>query len=695
MKSQILMKNFLLALLLGVQTISGCKKDKDNPPEDTYDLITSQVIGSDGGSIISEDVIIEFPPNALTTSATIELYSSSVDNPFGEEGNSDVFWLKGLPDMLNEPVKLSVRYEGSLSELSFICFGKYVIATSGQDTTWTETLMPAADSSGFLQAFAPAGPVKMLKSAQYTGTYGIPFFSINNYWYYQTDHFLIHFPGRFKSTGSVEALANGLEGAYDTLLGMGFTYNNRTSWPLEVTVGPLDPEIDGQTDRGFPYTANSGYIEINTSIMNDKPLLTITGAHEFFHIVQDLYNSDERYNWLQESSSVWFEEKFAANPSLYVSDARTGHELEPFSGLQAGATGTGTHHGYGCSAVLKYAVSQYGNGIIKNIWEECRNGEHPVEAVKLSTDLYVSWFINFMREYVLGNVYGDMGVSQFVYNEKFTINGDQDIQKSFERLYPDLSGYVYIVEPKSTTFKDGSKLQLDLNGEGRSMYVLKKTGTSVTSIGYSVNQLVIPDLKGLQSSGSTLYVLVTNYNDTPPAFTATSNIKLDLTVINTGQTYINSYSSKTDTISVCLNSGTPNFFIDVNCLLTSTENDFRITKDSTWFDDEYKWMELYYPVPQTGEIKTLHANVVMQNLRKNPASGVTWNPYIVKVQVYISDKNGQNTYEMDGSGNYSFDLVYDQTHSWPFASVTVFTRDILNPVYECSSTVCWVNLFSE
>lgn len=215
------------------------------------------------------------------------------------------------------------------------------------------------------------------------------------------------------------------------------------------------------------------------------------------------------------------------------------------------------------------------------------------------------------------------------------------------------------------------------------------------SIGYDVSHLVIPDLKGMQASGSILYIVVTNYLDTPPEFTATSSIKLDMTVVNSGHSYVNYFTSRTDPVSVCINSGVPNFLVDVNCVLTSPANDFRITKDSTWFNNEYKWMELYYPTPQGSEMRTLHANVVMQNLRKNPGSGVTWDPYIYQVMVYVSDKNGQNTIYMDGSGNYSFDIVYDQNNGWPFASVTVIVKDVLNQGWECSSTVCWINLFSE
>jgi hypothetical protein len=695
MKMQSWIKNLILALLSGLLVFTGCKDDDNTPQGDTYKLIASQVIGPDGGSIISDNVMIEIPAGALFEASTIELYSSSTENPFGDDGNSEVFWLSGIPDPMNIPIRFSLRYRGTLSDESFICVGKYVIATSGQDTTLSETLLPASDSSGFLQASTLVPDPKQLKSTAYNGRYGFPFFSTTGYWYYQTDHFKIHFPGRYKSTGVIESLADGLEGAYDTLLGMGFLYNPRTSWPVEVTVKPLPPDVNGQTDRSFPWTSNSGYIEISTDIMNDKPLVKITGAHEFFHIVQDLYNYDEIYNWLQESSSVWFEEKFAANPSTYVSDARAGLQMEPFNGLQAGTSGSGIHHGYGCSAVIKYAVSQYGNGIIKKIWEYCRNGEHPVSAIKLSTDPYVIWYINFMKEYVMGNVYNDNVLGQCVYNDKFTINGDQDVQKSYERAYPDLSAYVYIVEPKSTTFKDESKLQLDLTGEGRSIYVIKKTGSVMTSIGYDVNHLVIPDLKGLQASGSTLYVVVTNYNDTPPTYTVNSTIKLDMNVVNSGHDYTNFFASKTDTISVCLESGVPKFFIDVNCVLTSSQNDFRIERDSTWTYDEYKFVDVYYPQPQVGETKTIHANVNLQNLRKNPASGVTWNPYIYKVQVYISDKNGQIFYDMDGSGNYSFDIVYDRDHTWPFATITVFTRDVVNPVFECSSTICWINTYFE
>jgi len=683
-----------MAMLSGILVFPGCKKENNNPPEDTYDLITSQVIGPAGGTIISDNVIVLFPPNALTSSTTIELYSSSTKNPYGEEGNSDVFWIKGLPDPLINPIKLSVKYKGSLTDQSYVCFGKYVIATSGQDTVLSEKLVLATDSSGFLQAMIPSGPLNNLKSIQYQGRYGIPFWSLSSYWYYQTDHFLIHFPGRFKNTGSVEALADGLEGAYDMLYAMGFRYEARTSWPVEVTVKYLGEEIWGQTDRSFPWTANSGYIEINSFIMPDKPLTKITGAHEFFHIVQDLYNYDEKYNWLQEASSVWFEEKFDVNPDLFVSDARNGHELEPFEGLQAGAEDNATHHGYGCSAVIKYLVGQYGDEIMKKIWEDCRDhSSHPIEAIKQATDPYVIWWMNFMRDYTLGEVYGDMSVAQAVFNDKFTISSDQDVFRSFERAYPDLSGYVYIVEPKSTTFNNATSLKLNLTGEGRAMYALIKTGETVSVIGYSVDQIIVNDLKGLQSSNSTIYVLVTNYMNTSPGYTATSTIKLDLTVQNTGYAYIKYFASQTDTVTVCQTSGPANFLIDASCILNSANNDFRVTRDSVWFENDYKWMELYYPIPAAGEIHTLQVDLNLQNLRKNPASTINWDPYIYQVRVYISDKNGQNDYYFDGNGNYSFNLIYDLNNSWPFASVYVTCKDVLNQGYECNSMVFTIGLF--
>ena len=156
MKSHLLMKKLFLIIIAGLMAFYGCKKDKNNPPEDKYNLITSQTVGKEGGSIISDNVVIEIPKNALSSSTLIELYSSNTKNPYGDEGNSDVFWLNGLPDQLNAPLKISLRYRGTLTDESYIGFGKYVIATSGQDTTLTETLVPATDSSGFLQAEIPA-----------------------------------------------------------------------------------------------------------------------------------------------------------------------------------------------------------------------------------------------------------------------------------------------------------------------------------------------------------------------------------------------------------------------------------------------------------------------------------------------------------------------------------------------------------
>jgi hypothetical protein len=696
---KIFIRLILVALASWMMIMTSCKKDNnDNPPEDQYTLVASQLIGPAGGTISTNDVILSVPANAVTYAVTLEIYSSTTENPFGDEGNSSVFWIKGLPDVLLSPVKLSVKYSGTLSDQSFIALGKYVIATSGADTTVSQDLLPATDSSGYLKAIIPAGQVKLLKSTNYTGKYGIPFWSISSYWYYQTDHFLIHFPGKFKSTGSVEALADGLEGGYQKLYDMGFRYDARTSWPLEVTVKTLDPDVDGQTDRSFPWTANSGYIEVNSLKMSDKALMKITGGHEFFHIVQDLYNSDEKYNWLQEASSVWFEEKLDANPATYVSAARQGHELEPFSGLQAGATGSQTHHGYGCSAVIKYLVSQYGEDIIKKIWEDCRDqSSHPVEAIKKATDPVVIWWSNFMREYTLGHVYSDMSVAQAVYNEKFTISSDQTTQKAFDRAFPDISGYIYVIEPTNPNFKDTDQLQLTLTGEGRSMYALKKTGSEVTSIGFNVDQIVIPDLKGLKASASSLYILVMNYNDTPPTYTATSNLHLDAQVIGGSlYNYIDNYESQFKTVAIGMDGTIPRFLVDVKCEITSPAQDFRVSSDSAWFNNEYRWFELRYTRPSESFTRTVQVSVTSENLRKNPATTYNWdNPTFGQLHLYISDKNGQKDYYFDNTGNCTFNIEWDQDNIWPFCMVYVDVKDPVNQFNTCNAIFFSLAVYTE
>jgi len=154
---KIFIRLILVALASWMMIMTSCKKDNnDNPPEDQYTLVASQLIGPAGGIISTNDVLLSIPANAVTYAVTLEIYSSTTENPFGDEGNSGVYWIKGLPDVLLSPVRLSVKYSGTLSDQSFIALGKYVIATSGADTTVSQDLLPATDSSGYLQAIIPA-----------------------------------------------------------------------------------------------------------------------------------------------------------------------------------------------------------------------------------------------------------------------------------------------------------------------------------------------------------------------------------------------------------------------------------------------------------------------------------------------------------------------------------------------------------
>jgi hypothetical protein len=243
-----------------------------------------------------------------------------------------------------------------------------------------------------------------------------------------------------------------------------------------------------------------------------------------------------------------------------------------------------------------------------------------------------------------------------------------------------------VIEPTNPSFKESDKLQLTLTGEGRSMYALKRTGSTVTSIGYHVDQLIISDLKGLKESNSLLYILVTNYQSTPPTYTGTSTMTLDALVTGGGSSnYLNYYESQFKTAAIGLDGTIPRFLIDVKSVITSPLPDFRVSVDSLdpWY--QARWMELRYLLPTGSFSKSIQVTLTTKDLLKNPATTYNWdNPYISQIHVYISDKNGQKDYYYNYTETLTFTMEFDQNQASPFCNIDAEVKDPVNQWNSCT-----------
>ncbi len=508
-------------------------------PGDTGDgeMIAYESVGADGGTLGSEKITVSIPAGAFENENSIAL-TTAPEHPFSDETVSETYMISGLPQSYQEELTVSIAVPDTASEDWAVAVGVNTWVSSYGETAMTYTMLPADVSGAIISAVLPAAEFTAAKSA-ITGeetSSTITVTAVAGYKPHVTanGHFKIDYSTRFTTRASVEQLGLYLEEAYDTISGLGFSYNERTVWPLSVLVKDIGTK-DGAASNSI-WGDNYGYIEINRNIMDDSAKMRATAGHEFFHVVQSLYDPRNFYSkakleaphlWLDEACSVWVEEKFS-DTQKYVSGARQGNELAPFNGVVAGAANDAGEHGYGLSGMIKYLVSQYGESCILKMYEQLKGGSSAMASVILATTSPVEWWEDFLRQYVLGDIYG-MGIPQLTANREgmFRVISESDSLETFTAEYPDLSGKLYVIRLEDESFDENATLSLSVEGGMGEVTAIKYRldPLNVEFVGTGTEEVTVSGLKSLTDSGWHVIALVSNSRSIDP-YTENSTIKL-------------------------------------------------------------------------------------------------------------------------------------------------------------------------
>lgn len=211
----------------------------------------------------------------------------------------------------------------------------------------------------------------------------ITFWKITGFETLRSDHFRLYYPAKIAAYPEdiPQQILNFAEKAYAKLAAMGFAANGLT-FPVSVTVQSGMGTTDGET--GVPLSGKAGqYLNLNADICAPDFLerLQVTIGHEYFHVIQNLYNPRSalaiRHPWatpyfllLSEASSVWFEGVMLDSAS-YVSKVFEENMQEYLNGL-----GTGSAHaaiqsrGYWASGFLRYLRdAQGGDAFVHHLWQ--------------------------------------------------------------------------------------------------------------------------------------------------------------------------------------------------------------------------------------------------------------------------------------------------------------------------------------
>lgn len=349
----------------------------------------SAVIGSAGGVVAVGAVSVEVPAGGFSSDTLVELSGSHADPDYLGSRQSMVWTLRVQAQGWHKALSLCLGFVGGLDREMPVALADNLVV--GQDRSDVRpALVTGRVVSGLLYVdivpndtdVLPAADRRQAAPLNVTTRREATFWRITGFETLRSDHFRLYYPASIAaySEDIPQQILNFAELAYAKLATMGFVTTGLRN-PLNITVERGMGEVDGEV--GVPLSGKGGqYMNINVDICAPEHLerLKATIGHEYFHVIQNLYNprsalalrhplATPNFLLLSEASSVWFE-GVMLDSSTYVSQVFLNTLPDYQYGLATDADRTGIQNlGYWASGFLRYLRDAHGgDAFVYDLW---------------------------------------------------------------------------------------------------------------------------------------------------------------------------------------------------------------------------------------------------------------------------------------------------------------------------------------
>jgi len=558
-KITLLVKIFLLNvlfILFSTFLFQTCSDDNSPTEPKAQPSLATATIGSGGGTLKTDDFELSIPIGAFPTDTKLTLKlveneDSGFDNIVSRE-----FKIEGLPQSFSQPLTIKIKYSGELTDSSYIAIGENGWVSSLASENESYRLLKVRDSSDYLVAVIPPIVDDVLLKTELNSTNKVDdqsttsVLAISGYSSYISEqkHFKIDFPSSVP-TEAID-LASYLETAYSELKNLGFSYDRRTNWPVEVTVKKLESTVYGLSTNSI-WGDNYGYMEFNFDKMGNAEEMKVTAGHEFFHLVQSLYDPRNRYSkakfqsenlWIHEALSVWSEGLFS-DKTDYVSGAFSTSAGMVVYGAQDSEGDVANYYGYGMSAFMKYLSDNFGNGVFVKIYDEIYSGHNSFSAIdNVIPDPTFSFWDEFIQEYLTYSLYkGEVFKPEWLTKEaastggSFVIRYDTDTIKTFSKKYNDLSARIHSVRTVAASLSaidENSQLVFETEGNILgNIQLFKENKEESVFLKQGQNSVTLDNFRSITDAGYVIIAVVINSRLIAP-YKETSSGELTIKVIN-------------------------------------------------------------------------------------------------------------------------------------------------------------------
>lgn len=557
------MKKLLSFLMVFVLLFFSCtEKEPTAPSEDQpTEALAEATIGPSGGELKIDEFSLIVPSGAFLSDEIITITEDNELDPFGDNTVSKQFRLEGLPDNYSKSLRVIIKYDGGLSDESYILVGEEGMSAANGQPEVIYDFISAKDSSGYLVcdvSLNPGDPTIPKSNLIDTPSEKkwILIKAVSKYISFFGGLYEHHVYVRSADVSSISEIVSSFDGSYYTIM---------SEMDLDLPQQQASiyiANLSGEDYCKFAYRNASGdkkakgLFAINSNKLNDMEKMGVEIHKEVLRFI--LFGYDPTYPimvdplsqphfWIKQALITWTGEE-----SLHIEGVPkdfVGNELAPLNGMHAGIfegdsdvlTNT-INHGNGMSSFFQFLKVNTVLTVLSNI----KKGLHPVEAIAKLLDYeganYLStYWIEFLNDYLgydddglFTNIDYDTILKSIAIENVFDINSSSDSLKEFRRTYVDLSGQLFRINVNSPEIREKAKIQVKIDHPTINEDLVNLTlfgvannssNTQFENIDQGVN-ITLSDLNRY----NTILALVINSNYSPP-YNNTTELELEVRLI--------------------------------------------------------------------------------------------------------------------------------------------------------------------
>jgi len=498
-------KGCYLIVFLVLLFIKCAKDDPTSPDIPDETPIATETIGSAGGTLETADFKLTVPAGAFDEAAELKLYIDETSTP-GENNVTPIYRIEGMPEYYDEPLEISVRYQGTLEDLTFAQRGRET-EMGDVDTTFTGIFyehFEATEDNGFLTAEFPAIPASANGAAAKRMTTFKP-----RKWYisYRDGCSLMtsyHFHLKsseldFNANPTFyQTIANYLEMAFNRIRALNFQVGETETFTCDIMY---------KADASRPFKLVTDFLGEGFNIlMSENPNIDdYRDEFDYVFLRMWLSRNDQLYaDWPLEGFCQW---------TRYLhKDAELDNEV--YDAFYRPLTSSLSKGHY---ALIEYLVDIYGDALLSNVFNDMmppksESGrtalqDHTASANVWFNDYYLSLLTSTKWKSRLENktdiyptYYRDIADSETIIEGSTTL-------LEWKRTYDDLSARLLRIELASD-LHENSSLNFELTGGNAKMTLLKFKNNTFEHISTAETTCNLSGIKQLADDGYLVYVMI-------------------------------------------------------------------------------------------------------------------------------------------------------------------------------------------